>query len=654
MLLPSGGLAPLDVHDAERLQGLPPGWTLTARPPAPGTIVDNSPRWAALAASLGCVPAAQWVGSRLANPYKHKFAAEGSSFEAPITVPWPPAAYNVGQGRCSVLISPFPRTVGTLPTLGGFVGAGMLASAAGTEGAVTKETALDCVRALRAAGWQPPPQLVAVEVAAEAAIAAAAVAAAAANGAAGDAKGAGKRAAEDPGGVAAQAAALAALAPVMAAAAERGAALGFPAPVNAAAATPANASDVVAAATAPAPRSEKSKTSHASTAAIAAAAAAAEAAEGSDSDGDSYAVAGITLRSRSESQVVWAKLPGHPFWPGLRVDLDRDAVPPETLAMRKENEALVIFFGENSFGWVREDQVLDFKEAYAEKAREPIRNKARFNSALQEALNDVERRDGGFVPPAVQQRGKSGGHANGGGKTSGDDEKKAKTGDVVVGGAPPAGMDPSAADAGEVMKAMAAAASAAVASGRTTTEGCACRVCAAMTKGSPKSGKGAVCLRIEAQRAAAKHPVGAMLALQGAASVGHNIEIYWPLDHVHYTARVTSYDPVELQHMVMYEADGVREFLCLWNEDVKVLDGPTPGEGPAPSAPRDHGEKPGAAAAHAAKASAAAAGGAEAEAKAEAATNAAKQEPDAVEEAADAEDEASQEDADAALLMGLQ
>ena len=35
-------------------------------------------------------------------------------------------------------------------------------------------------------------------------------------------------------------------------------------------------------------------------------------------------------------------------------------------------------------------------------------------------------------------------------------------------------------------------------------------------------------------------------------------------------ARVTSYDPAELQHMVTYEADGVREFLCLWKEDVKV------------------------------------------------------------------------------------
>ena len=157
-----------------------------------------------------------------------------------------------------------------------------------------------------------------------------------------------------------------------------------------------------------------------------------------DDDDDSYTVAGITLASRAESQVVWAKLPGHPFWPGLRVDLEpgaRDVVPPETLAMRKEHEALVIFFGENSFGWVREDQVLDFKDAYAEKAREPIRNKARFNAALAEALRDVERRDDGFVPPAVHPRGRAGrhgredhGHGGGahkhhGGGSSGSDKK---------------------------------------------------------------------------------------------------------------------------------------------------------------------------------------------------------------------------------------
>ena len=140
------------------------------------------------------------------------------------------------------------------------------------------------------------------------------------------------------------------------------------------------------------------------------------------------------------------------------------------------------------------------------------------------------------------------------------------------------------------------------------------------------------------------YPVGAMLSLQGAASVGVDIEIYWPLDEVHYVARVTSYDPKELQHMVTYEADGVREFLCLWKEDVKVLDGTEArnvkrgSRLDAPSAPR---------AAHAVSGDAAEAtanprrgGGAAA-----AATN------EGGDGGADAE---TGEDADAALLMGLQ
>ena len=110
VLMPGGGLTALEVHDAERLQGLPPGWTLTSRPPAIGTPVDNAPRWNALAASMGCVPATQWIGARLANPYKLKASDSiGVPFESPITVPWPPCAYNVGAGRCAAAVSPFPR-----------------------------------------------------------------------------------------------------------------------------------------------------------------------------------------------------------------------------------------------------------------------------------------------------------------------------------------------------------------------------------------------------------------------------------------------------------------------------------------------------------------------------------------------------------------
>ena len=219
VLMPGGGLTALEVHDAERLQGLPPGWTLTSRPPAIGTPVDNSPRWNALAASMGCVPATQWIGARLANPYKLKAHADlGVPFESPITVPWPPCAYNVGAGRCAAAVSPFPRaTPGSAPpTLGAFVSPPTVGGNSSAE-VVTKETALDCVKALRAAGWQPPPQLIAVEVAAEAAIAAAAAAAAAQGGMPGAKPGEkrGSPALQDP--VAAQAAALAALAPMMAA-----------------------------------------------------------------------------------------------------------------------------------------------------------------------------------------------------------------------------------------------------------------------------------------------------------------------------------------------------------------------------------------------------------------------------------------------------
>ena len=48
-----------------------------------------------------------------------------------------------------------------------------------------------------------------------------------------------------------------------------------------------------------------------------------------------FSVAGIVLASRKDAKVVWAKLPGHPFWPGLKVDLERDSVPVETMSMRK-------------------------------------------------------------------------------------------------------------------------------------------------------------------------------------------------------------------------------------------------------------------------------------------------------------------------------
>jgi hypothetical protein len=130
-LTPDGALAPMEVHDAERMQGLPPGWTLTARPGSvnrvtgPGSgngLETEADRWRALASSLGCVPAARWIGTKLANPYASPYdASDAKAFEAAVVVPWPSAAFNAGDGRKGVASSPFPVEVNVLPTLGAFI-----------------------------------------------------------------------------------------------------------------------------------------------------------------------------------------------------------------------------------------------------------------------------------------------------------------------------------------------------------------------------------------------------------------------------------------------------------------------------------------------------------------------------------------------------
>jgi hypothetical protein len=297
-LTPDGALAPMEVHDAERMQGLPPGWTLTARPGSvnrvtgPGSgngLETEADRWRALASSLGCVPAARWIGTKLANPYASPYdASDAKAFEAAVVVPWPSAAFNAGDGRKGVASSPFPVEVSVLPTLGAFI-SGAAAANRANAAAVAKETALECADALRRAGWQPPPPLVAVEVAAHAELAAAGAQAGGGEKRPANAMGAPANPSLVPGGggavapalpaafgqmgalagdpgsaAAAQAAALAALAPMMAAAAAAEQAnLAAQANLSAEAAAGLAAAARGAGAHEEAPRSKKSKTSHA-------------------------------------------------------------------------------------------------------------------------------------------------------------------------------------------------------------------------------------------------------------------------------------------------------------------------------------------------------------------------------------------------------
>jgi DNA (cytosine-5)-methyltransferase 1 len=99
ILMPDGRVVTPDIRDAERLQGFPSDWTKPAE-----RIAKRGVRWK-LVGNAVSVPAAAWIGRRLARP------GTPEDFE---TVPlrdhrhWPTAAWNIGEGRYKVIASEWP------------------------------------------------------------------------------------------------------------------------------------------------------------------------------------------------------------------------------------------------------------------------------------------------------------------------------------------------------------------------------------------------------------------------------------------------------------------------------------------------------------------------------------------------------------------
>ncbi|HWM68748.1 MAG TPA: DNA (cytosine-5-)-methyltransferase [Steroidobacteraceae bacterium] len=98
ILLPTGEVVTPDLRDAERLQGFPSDWTKPAE-----TVGRTGRRWK-LVGNAVSVPAAEWIGRRMADPGRVlEFATR------PIRgAPWPTAAWNVGNGRVAVEASEWP------------------------------------------------------------------------------------------------------------------------------------------------------------------------------------------------------------------------------------------------------------------------------------------------------------------------------------------------------------------------------------------------------------------------------------------------------------------------------------------------------------------------------------------------------------------
>jgi DNA (cytosine-5)-methyltransferase 1 len=99
ILMQNGMICTPDIRDAERLQGFPKNWTKPAE-----TVSKQSTRWK-LVGNAVSVPVATWLGRRLIKPRTMK------TMDTKELLPhhsWPTAAWNVGSGLTTALVSEWP------------------------------------------------------------------------------------------------------------------------------------------------------------------------------------------------------------------------------------------------------------------------------------------------------------------------------------------------------------------------------------------------------------------------------------------------------------------------------------------------------------------------------------------------------------------
>ncbi|KAH9328493.1 hypothetical protein KI387_000601 [Taxus chinensis] len=88
-----------------------------------------------------------------------------------------------------------------------------------------------------------------------------------------------------------------------------------------------------------------------------------------------------------EGDMVWAKVKSHPWWPGQVYNPIFAAPKARKL---KPDHMLIAFFGDSSYGWFLESDLVPFEVNYAQKSKQTTQRG--FVKAVEEAVDEISRR----------------------------------------------------------------------------------------------------------------------------------------------------------------------------------------------------------------------------------------------------------------------
>lgn len=86
--------------------------------------------------------------------------------------------------------------------------------------------------------------------------------------------------------------------------------------------------------------------------------------------------------------MVWAKVKSHPWWPGQLYDPKLASV--SAMELKRDSCFLVAFFGDSTFGWFGEAELIPFAPNFAQKSKQTLAHN--FVDAVEDALEEVYRR----------------------------------------------------------------------------------------------------------------------------------------------------------------------------------------------------------------------------------------------------------------------